>query len=58
LSKFRDEWLKRKQMQPGKFWPWVRPLIWKKAQEYDSSNLVFCENFVVISSNCVIDFLG
>jgi hypothetical protein len=34
LSKFRDEWLKRKQRQPGKFWPWVRPLIWEKAQEF------------------------
>ena len=22
-----------KQRQPGKFWPWVRPLIWEKAQE-------------------------
>ena len=27
-------------------------------QEYDLSNLVFCETFVVISSNCVIDFFG
>ena len=33
MSKFRDEWLKRKQRQLGKFWPWVRPLIWEKAQE-------------------------
>jgi len=33
LSKFRGEWLKRKQRQPGKFWPWVRPMIWEKAQE-------------------------
>ena len=22
-----------KQRQPGKFWPWVRPMIWEKAQE-------------------------
>ena len=22
-----------KQRQPGKFWPWVRPVIWEKAQE-------------------------
>ena len=22
-----------KQKQPGKFWPWVRPMIWQKAQE-------------------------
>jgi len=22
-----------KQRQPGKFWPWVRALIWEKAQE-------------------------
>ena len=22
-----------KQKQPGKFWPWVRPMIWEKAQE-------------------------
>jgi hypothetical protein len=27
-------------------------------QEYDLSSLIFCETFVVISSNCVIDFLG
>jgi len=22
-----------KQRQSGKFWPWVRPMIWEKAQE-------------------------
>ena len=22
-----------KQKRPGKFWPWVRPMIWEKAQE-------------------------
>jgi len=22
-----------KQKRPGKFWPWVRPIIWEKAQE-------------------------
>ena len=22
-----------KQRQPGKFWPWIRPMIWEKAQE-------------------------
>jgi len=22
-----------KQREPGKFWPYVRPLIWQKAQE-------------------------
>ena len=22
-----------KQRKPGKFWPWVRPMIWEKAQE-------------------------
>jgi len=22
-----------KQRQPGKFWHWVRPMIWEKAQE-------------------------
>ena len=22
-----------KQRQPGKFWPWVRSMIWEKAQE-------------------------
>jgi len=22
-----------KQRQPGKFWPWVRPMIWEKAQQ-------------------------
>jgi len=22
-----------KQRQPGKFWPWVRAMIWEKAQE-------------------------
>ena len=21
------------QRRPGKFWPWVRPMIWEKAQE-------------------------
>lgn len=21
------------QRKPGKFWPWVRPMIWEKAQE-------------------------
>ena len=21
------------QKRPGKFWPWVRPMIWEKAQE-------------------------
>ena len=33
MNKFRDEWLKRKQRQPGKFRPWVRPMIWENAQE-------------------------